>query len=73
VEEVGIASDGSLTFDNNILTNVVQSVNLDKSSLDRFELYLPSNQSGVGFLAIQFGAISSESLPRAIVTFTPLK
>jgi len=73
VEEVGVASDGSLTFDNTILTNVVQSVNLDKSSLDRFELYLPSNQSGVGFLAIQFGAISSESLPRAIVTFTPLK
>ncbi len=73
VEEVGMASDGSLTFDNTILTNVVQSVNLGKSSLDRFELYLPSTQSGVGYLAIQLGATASESLPRAIVTFTPLK
>ncbi len=72
IAEVIINADGSFAFDNTSLTNVVQTANLGKSVLDRFELYLPVTQSGVGYLAIEKDLTHSENYPRALVTLTPI-
>ena len=53
VAEVSINSEGSFVIANTTLTNVFQSANLGKSVLDRFEIYFPPEQSGVGFFAFQ--------------------
>jgi len=72
IAEVIINSDGSFTFDNTSLTNVVQTANLGKSVLGRFELYFPVEESGVGFIAIQTDSDTEGSYPRALVTHTPI-
>ncbi len=63
IAEVSVNADGAFIIDNTTLTNVFQSANLGKSVLDRFELYFPVEQSGVGFLALQTdGSPSIEAL-----------
>lgn len=51
IAEVAINASGDFVVDNTTLTNVFQSANLGKSVLDRFELYFPPEQSGIGFFA----------------------
>ena len=63
--------DGSLSFDSETLTNILQSENLGNSGLDRFELYFPIESSSVDILAFKRG-LPSEQGPRAIITFTSI-
>jgi hypothetical protein len=56
-------------MDNTTLTNVFQSANLGKSVLDRFELYFPAEQSGVGFFAFP---LDSGSSIEALITATTI-
>lgn len=71
VREVTLAEDGSLTFDGDVLTNIVQSANLGDSGLDRFELFFAAESSTVDFIAFRTGLPESEG-PRTIITYTPL-
>ncbi|MDA0685034.1 MAG: hypothetical protein O2797_02210 [Bacteroidetes bacterium] len=70
--EVPINADGAFSFDNGTLTNIFQSANLEKSVLDRFEIYLPTDQSGVGFLAFPATAGLGSTFPTAELTVTPI-
>jgi len=63
IAEVSINAAGEFVIDNTTLTNVFQSANLGKSVLDRFELFFPAEQSGIGFFAFpQDGGNSIEAL-----------
>ena len=68
--EVSVNTEGGFVMDNTTLTNVFQSANLGRSVLDRFELYFPADQSGVGFFALPTG--SNQSAIEAIITATPI-
>ena len=70
VAEVGINSDGSFVVANTTLTNVFQSANLGKSVLDRFEIYFPPEQSGVGFFA--FPQDGDSDAVEAVITATSI-
>jgi len=69
IAEVSINADGRFIMDNTTLTNVFQSANLGKSVLDRFELYFPAEQSGVGFFAFP---LDSGSSIEALITATTI-
>lgn len=66
-----LSSDGTLSFDSSILSNVIQSANLGNSGLDRFELYFPVESSTVGALAFKKGLPATFG-PRAVITYTSL-
>jgi len=70
IAEVAVNTEGRFVMDNTTLTNVFQSANLGKSVLDRFELYFPTDQSGVGFFVLPTTA--NELAIEALVTATPI-
>lgn len=70
IAEVAVNTDGQFVMDNTTLTNVFQSANLGKSVLDRFELYFPPDQSGVGFFVIPTDG--ADSAIEALITATPI-
>jgi len=72
VAEINLNEDGSFTFDNTTLTNLFQSANLGKSILDRFEMYLPAEQSGVGFLTFRGSSGTEDPGIQAFLTLTPI-
>ncbi len=70
IAEVSINAAGEFVIDNTTLTNVFQSANLGKSVLDRFELYFPPEQSGIGFFV--FPTVSGDTSIEALITATPI-
>lgn len=70
IAEVSINSEGAFVIANTTLTNVFQSANLGKSSLDRFELYFPPEQSGIGFFA--FPQDGGSDSVEAVITATTI-
>lgn len=70
IAEVAINAQGEFIMDNTTLTNVFQSANLGKSVLDRFELYFPPEQSGIGFFALD---LDGQTAPiEALITATSI-
>lgn len=61
----------TLLFDHPSIVSVVQRALQLDSNLDRFELFIPTSQSGVGFILINDLSAGS-GVPEAIVTLTNL-
>lgn len=68
---VQVQDDGSVVFEDPIITRVMQQAVLGLSEFDRFELYFPTGSSTVGSLSLT-GGLSVGGGPRLIVTHTPL-
>ncbi|MEQ9103736.1 MAG: hypothetical protein RIE53_03480 [Rhodothermales bacterium] len=68
---VQAAEDGSVVFEDPIITRIMQQAVLGLSEFDRFELYIPTGSSTVGSLSLT-GGPSAGGGPRLIVTHTPL-
>ncbi|NNF02852.1 MAG: hypothetical protein HKN17_00190, partial [Rhodothermales bacterium] len=60
-----------LLFDSSVIASVVQRALQQNSNLDRFEVYVPTVQSGVGYLLLN-DLSAGTGVPNAIVTLTDL-
>jgi hypothetical protein len=62
----------TIIFDNDTIVSVMQRALGSDSNLERLEIYLPTTESGVGFLLLNDLNAGSD-VPRAVVTLTPLE
>lgn len=72
IQTINVDPDSEqLLFDSNVITSVVQRALQQDSNLDRFEVFVPVAQSGVGYLLLN-DLSSGSGKPEAIVTLTSL-
>lgn len=68
---VQAGEDGTVVFEDPIITRIMQQAVLGLSEFDRFELYIPTGSSTVGSLSLT-GGPSIGGGPSLIITHTPL-
>ena len=63
--------DGQISFDSEVLADIIQAAILGTSTLYRFELFIPTASAGIGVLLLNDLQAASQR-PRTQLTYTPL-
>lgn len=72
IQTINVDPDSEqLLFDSSVIVSVVQRALQQDSNLDRFEVFIPTVQSGVGFVLLN-DVSAGTGIPKAVVTLTEL-